>query len=139
MNQTMTAGQSLSQIASHAEAIKNDEHQVAGEMSVGDAFAQGDISLVLLEKVPEGCTLVESPMLQLAPGTTQGSRHCLESLEGISIYQLPKPNELEGPVIDAQKGCRVNHPEHGDVTFRMGIYGVVYQRQYAEEIRRVQD
>lgn len=136
---TLTAERSLEQIASHAEAIKNDEHQTAGEMSPGDTWAQGDIGIVRLEQLPEGCQAVESPSLQLAPGTTQGSRHCLESLAGLTVYALANPGPLEGPVIDAPHGMRVNHPEHGDVSFGPGVYGVVYQRQYAEELRRVQD
>lgn len=139
MAEAMTAERSLEQIASHAEAIKNDEHQQAGEMSPGDVWAQGDVGIVRLESLPEGCTPIKEPSLQLAPGTTQGSRHCLASLDGVRLFQLSNPGPLEGPVIDAPQGMRVNHPEHGDVSFGPGVYGVVYQRQYAEELKRVQD
>lgn len=139
MSTTMTAERSLEQITRHAETIKNDQHQQAGEMSPGDAWAQGDIGIVRLPQVPQDCTRVEKPEAQLAPGTTQGSRHCLESLDGLTVYSLSKPGPLEGPVIDAPNGMRVNHPEHGDVSFGPGVYGVVYQRQYAEELRRVED
>lgn len=136
---TMTAEKSLEQIAKHAEKIKNDEHQTAGEMSVFDTWGQGDLGIVRLEKVPNGCTVIKNPSSQLATGNTQGSRHCLESLDGLTLYQLPKAGPLDGPIVDAPNGMRVNHPEHGDVTFRPGVYGVVYQRQYAEELRRVRD
>lgn len=139
MSESLTAERSLEQITSHAEAIKNDEHQVAGEMSVGDVWAQGDVGIVRLESLPEGCTPIAEPSLQLAPGNTQGSRHCLESLEGVRLFQLSNPSPIEGPVVDAPNGMRVNHPEHGDVSFGPGVYGVVYQRQYAKELQRVQD
>lgn len=123
----------------HAEKIKNDEHQFAGEMSIGDAWAPGDIALVKLDAVPLGAVVVESPSLQLASGTTQGSRHCLESLDGITVYSRSDATPLDGPILDAPSGLRVNHPEHGDVSLRPGVYAVVYQRAFAEELRRVQD
>lgn len=135
----LTAEQSLTQIQTHAETIKNDEHQVVGAMSPGDVWAQGDIGIVFLDKKPKGCTLIANPSLQLAPGTTQGSRHCLESLDGLKLFQLSDANPLEGPVIDAPNGMRVNHPEHGDCTFGPGVYGVIYQRQLSKELARVQD
>jgi hypothetical protein len=83
--------------------------------------------------------MVPDPSLQLAPGTSRGSRHCLESLDGITFYRLERATPLDGPVLDAPRGLRVNHPEHGDVTLRPGVYAVVYQRAFAEEIRRVED
>jgi hypothetical protein len=79
------------------------------------------------------------PSLQLAPGTSQGSRHCLESLEGITVFRLADQTPLDGPILEAPSGLRVNHPEHGDVTLRPGVYAVVYQRAFAEELRRVED
>lgn len=139
MANAMTAERALKQIGAHAEKIKNDEHQQVGEMSPGDTWAQGDVGIVRLEKIPDGCKPMENPSSQLSPGTTQGSRHCLESLEGLRLFVLADPTPLDGPVIDAPQGMRVNHPEHGDVSFGPGVYGVIYQRQYAEELRRVQD
>jgi hypothetical protein len=135
----MTVRRAFGELSKHAEKIKNDEHQTAGEMTVGDAWAQGDLALVLLDAVPGGATVDPCPQLQLAPGTTQGSRHCLESLEGISVYRHADPTPLDGPILDAPPGLRVNHPEHGDVTLRPGVYAVVYQRAFADELRRVQD
>lgn len=136
---TITATKAFSSIRKHAEKIKNDEHQMAGEMSVGDTWSQGDIGIVCLGSLPKGCVKIERPVAQLAPGTTQGSRHCLESLVGITLYAMPDATVLDGPIIDAPSDFRVNHPEHGDVSFRPGVYGVIYQRSLAEELRRVQD
>ena len=136
---TVTARKAFGEIARHAEKIKNDEHQTAGEMSVGDAWAQGDIALVRLEAVPNNAVRVKSPSPQLAPGNTQGSRHVLESLTGVTVYTLADPTALDGPILDCPKGCTVTHPEHGWVTLRPGVYGVVYQRQLADDLRRVAD
>lgn len=136
---TMTTKSAFGKLHKHAERIKNDEHQTAGSMSIGDAWAQGDIALVLLESVPRGAKREAKPDLQLAPGNTQGSRHCLETLDGLTVYQHAAPTPLDGPILEAPHGLRVNHPEHGDVSFGPGIYAVVYQRAFADELRRVQD
>lgn len=139
MTRPVSAKRAFGELARHAEKIKSDEHQHAGEMSVGDAWPQGDIAIVLIGVLPAGAKFVERPTLQLAPGTTQGSRHCLESLDGLTVYTHANPTALDGPILDAPNGLRVNHPEHGDVSLRPGVYAVVYQRAFAEELRRVQD
>lgn len=136
---TMTAKKAFGELHTHAECIKNDEHQTVATMSVGDSWAQGDIALVMLSEVPKGCVREKVADLQLAPGTTQGSRHCLESLDGITVWRHQSPTPLDGPILDAPNGLRVNHPEHGDISLPAGVYAVVYQRQFAEELRRVQD
>lgn len=135
---TTVTSKAFRDLSKHAEAIKNDEHQVAGSMSPGDAWAQGDILIVALDKVPNKSALVKQPVSQLAPGNTQGSRHCLDSLEGVQVWEQ-KETPLDGPVIVSDREFTVTHPEHGDVTFQPGIYAVVYQRAFAEELRRVQD
>ena len=131
-------------VREHAEAIRNDEHQTIATMSPRDAWAQGDLLLVCLSEKPAvRLDRVESPALQLAPGDTQGSRHCLESLDGITVWRRGDPGDgedpLDGPILEAPRGLRVNHPEHGDVSLPPGIYSVVYQRAYAEELRRIED
>lgn len=135
---TTVTSKAFRNLSKHAEAIKNDEHQVAGSMSPGDAWAQGDILIVALGEVPVGSVLAKNPSAQLAPGNTQGSRHCLDSLEGIQILEQ-RGNPLDGPIIVSDREFAVTHPEHGDVTFQAGVYAVVYQRAFAEELRRVQD
>jgi hypothetical protein len=136
---TITASRAYSDLARHAEKIKNDDEHEIATMSVGDMWPQGDVGIVSLGKIPAGATVEPKPQLQLAPGTTQGSRHCLASLDGVTLYRLKDATPLDGPVIDAPQGCRVNHPEHGDVILPAGVYGIVYQRAFAEELRRVQD
>lgn len=122
----------------HAETIKNDEPQRVETWSPGDAWAQGDVLFVCLDRVPDGA--IEIPgTIQLAPGETQGSRHCLDSLNGITSYRLAEPTPMDGPILKADREFTVPHPEHGDVTFPAGVVGVVYERAYADELRRVAD
>ena len=52
----------------------NDEQRFPEAASAGDFFRQGDIYITLHERVPEGAEPC-SVALQLAPGTTKGSRH----------------------------------------------------------------
>lgn len=135
----MNAITELRSLQQHAEAIKNDGEHAIATMSPGDAWAQGDIGIVCLSAVPDECHAIDEPSLQLAPGDTQGSRHCLDSLEGVRLHQIADATPLDGPVIEAPVGCRINHPEHGDVLLPAGVYAIVYQRAYADELRRVQD
>ena len=139
MASTKVTARAFGDLARHAEKIKNDQHQSVGVMSAGDAWAQGDLLLVMIPGVPAGCEKIAHPSAQLAPGSTQGSRHRLASLTGLTLYRRTNGTVLDGPVVEAPAGCRVNHPEHGDVTLPPGVYAVVYQRAYAAELRRVQD
>ena len=74
------------------EKIKNDSPQdfpIAA--NVGDAVRQGDIYIQLIDPLtapPKFYTKLAAPAfpLQLAPGNTKGSRHCLEHSDGIEVY-----------------------------------------------------
>jgi hypothetical protein len=136
---TLTAEKEFTRIQRHAENIRNDEPHAVETASAGDMWAQGDIGLVCLASVPKGATLVANPSAKLAPGTTQGSRHILSDMTSVRLHRLKDATPLDGPVIDAPRGCTVTHPEHGDVSLPPGVYGVIYQRAFADELRRVQD
>lgn len=104
---------------------------------------------------------------QLAPGNTQGSRHVLQfgrdSL-GATVFtpknqaaiadlvnkhaklDKPVPAELIGPVFQpGSKDAVIVHPEHAHAVIPAATVpsdmacAVVYQRAFAEEVRRVQD
>ena len=134
-----TAEREIAAIQSHAEKIRNDDAHEVATASPGDTWAQGDVGIICLDRLPAGCRAEPKPAAQLAPGETQGSRHCLTDLASVRLYRLADATPLDGPVIDAPQGCTIAHPEHGDVTLPAGIYGVIYQRAYADELRRVQD
>lgn len=131
-----------------------DTRQV-GSASVGDTVRQGDLYLVCLGPDPGFAkkALKKNRDMQLAPGTTQGSRHVLENglhfdVDKAALATAIKaackrdvPVELIGGLIQANKGpCTIAHPEHAHRILPEGDYwAVVFQRQYAEDVRRVQD
>ena len=135
-----TATKVLERIQNDHENIKNDEPQRFPEAAtVGDSVRQGDVYITLLESVPRGAKAIQKPLLQLAPGTTQGSRHCLDSLDGVTLYEIAEATVLDGPVLEATEEKTVTHPEHGDWILPPGCYSITYQRAYADELRRVAD
>ena len=136
---TTTVDSVFERVKQQAEAIASDAEHTIPVMYIGDEVRQGDIYITRIPGVPHGAELVESPTRQLAPGTTQGSRHCLRSLDGVKVYRMRNAGPLDGPIIDAPGGCTIDHPEHGNRTLPGGTYAVTYQRAFAEELRRVQD
>ncbi|MCB9895388.1 MAG: hypothetical protein H6839_13135 [Planctomycetes bacterium] len=108
------------------------------EIEVGQAIRQGDIYVTRLERMPRkhGGVTVER---QLAPGTSRGSRHCVEG--DITVY-LPAQNsgQLTGPIISAHDRFTVTHPEHAHFSLPAGFYRVTYQRDFnIREVSRVAD
>lgn len=138
----LTAEKSLASVQSTAETIRSDQTQRFPEAaSPGDTWRQGDVYIELLERVPAGAMAMKAKgrSAQLAPGTTQGSRHILDSLVGVTMYRLPEATVLDGPVIVTDRERTIEHPEHGNVVLPPGVYGITYQREFAEELRRVAD
>lgn len=136
----MSAVETLKEIQESVEAIKSDAPQRFPEAaSDGDYFRQGDVNIIYRDRVPSGAVTMKKIDLQLAPGTTKGSRHCLDSAEGVQLFEVPNATALQGPIIKNDAERTVTHPEHGDVVLPPGVYSVRYQRAYAEELRRVAD
>jgi hypothetical protein len=136
-----TTATTFEELTQHAEQIRNDQsHDLRGAMEVGDGWPQGDVLIRRIGRVPAGAKKAVT-RLQLAPGETQGSRHCLSSGEGITMYDLADASPLEGPVFEAAQEVSVTHPEHGDVTLSPGIYAIEYQRtgEALNSMRRVRD
>ncbi len=110
-------------------------------MAAGDYHRQGDIYVSMINQ-PDRAVLKEIGVrLQLAPGTTQGSRHCISNatLRGVRMYEKEGATALDGPVLECFSPLTIDHPEHGSLTVPPGWFQITYQRQYAEELRRVQD
>jgi hypothetical protein len=144
----ITATKALSEVRS--ECICNDQPQSVGTVSLGDVIRQGDVMLVAIGSLPNG---KPTSNRQLAPGTSQGSRHILEGecelftaapeavaaaiarANGASV-----PVALLGPVFRTGEKCELTHPEHGNFLLPAGeCFATVYQRDFAEEVRRVAD
>jgi hypothetical protein len=110
---------------------------------VGDCIRQGDLYLVIGNKVQKkGFVLIENPgekHKQLVPGNTQGSKHCLDSLNGVAIYRPEKfDNESTiGPVLVLSQERVVQHPTHGHVTLCADtIVECHFQREFDLEQKR---
>ena len=134
----MNAVEVYEEIKAGVESIKNDDCQSFPEAaSVGDYWRQGDIYITKLESIRSAgdVSIPDTEIRQLAPGTTQGSRHIVE---GDATVYARSGDALTGPVV-VSKGCTITHPEHGNVKLPPGVYGITYQRAYAEERRRVAD
>ncbi|MGD9724681.1 MAG: hypothetical protein AB7O68_26505 [Pirellulales bacterium] len=146
---TVTA--QIERIRASAETMIASEHAVIGAAAPGDVVRQGDLYLVCLDAEPNG---EPAATKQLAPGTTQGSRHIATgdvSVRTVDAQEMvrrinaliPKadiPPELVGPAVVCRSGVTITHPEHGDRSLPDGSsWATVYQREFAEEVRRVQD
>jgi len=134
----------LPALQEYGKRIANDAPLVVSAEALADVpygkkFArQGDLYFAKLATVPPGALPWPYPHGQLAPGATQGSRHCVD-LSTVRLWLLPHPTALDGPVIEAPHGVVITHPEHGDHIYPPGVYQVTFQRAYADELRRVQD
>ncbi len=147
----------IERIQNHVEAIANGQHErikpgqpaAFSEACVaGDAIRQGDLYLILVDAVPKGYVSVEKPTKadrQLVPGNTEGARHCLDALVGVTLYRPAQWSEesLEGPCFVLAKARKVLHPTHGVVSIPAGLTVLcIYQREWDKELakeRRARD
>jgi hypothetical protein len=107
--------------------------------ATGDVIRNGDVYFTKIDKIPEGFEPDPNFGLQLAPGTTKGSRHILDSPDGVKIYTNKRADVLTGPVVSLTKERVATHPEHRSVELPPGDYAITFQRQFAQELRRVAD
>lgn len=137
--------ETIARLTADAEQIRNTDPVDLSTMEQGDEHRQGDLRIVRLS---DGFTKLQAaelariakPDRQLAPGTTQGSRHELASLDGITMFRMKHGTALDGPLLHAEQPFSILHPEHGDcVNLPAGDYAFPGQRAYAEELRRVAD
>lgn len=112
--------------------------------SVGDTVAQGDLYLMVVDRVPEHYETVKRPKktdAQLVPGVTQGARHCLSDVRAVSLYRPQGWGQddasLLGPCFVVKREVTVQHPTHGDVTIPAGFTILCgYQPEFDAEQRR---
>lgn len=138
----------IEQIQNHAKSIANGEHDKIGPgvpvsmssaLVAGEGVAQGDLMLIVADRVPDGYQKVSKPNAidkQLVPGNTVGAKHCLDALAGVTLYRPSNWTEesLDGPCIVTTKERTVLHPTHGAVTIPAGMTVVCYyQREWDRE------
>lgn len=151
----------IADIQKHADKIKTGNHDKIGPgrparlstaLLHNEAVAQGDLLLIAVDKVPAGYTKVEHPenkQRQLAPGSTPGASHWLDSLDGVTLYMPEKWGEegnLNGPCLVVAQERSVGHPTHGAVVIDVADTPRVVLCKYAREFdaeqqreRRAQD
>lgn len=138
-------------LVQHAEKIKSGECEsvkpgmpcrITEAWNVGDCAAQGDLLIVVLDKVPDSFSMVKNPKdvdRQLVPGNTIGAKHCLDSLNGVGIYRRADwgPESTDGPCLRVLSNRTITHPVHGDVLIPAGtIVGIYYQREWDRELAK---
>ena len=142
----------IDRISRKAARIKNGNDEIKPGQTVHlnaaatfkDCIRQGDLYLTVIDKIPDGHVHVENPQTidcQLVPGSTQGAKHCLDSLHGIDLY---RPAEwglgyegLIGPVLAIHETRTVQHPTHGDVVIAAGhLIQCDFQREFDQEQMR---
>lgn len=129
----MNALEALKIITAQARAHTSDERMVRTPIPL----RQGDVYLEPAD-MPARKTLTRSENLQLAPGSTKGSRHVAEG--DVEVFYTAGADPLTGPIVRALKRWTLRHPEHADVSVPSGCYQVYYQRdRESEEIARVRD
>ena len=136
----INATESFTRIKESAEQIRNTDCQRFPEAaSFGEWVRQGDVYFTLIENIPSSAKLIEKPSPQLAPGTTKGSRHILQSVSDVELYEPANKTVLQGPIMKVKKEVEVDHPEHGNWILPPGCYSINYQRARAEELKRLAD
>lgn len=102
----------------------------------GDIIWQGDLGLEIVEHVPKTHKKANQQSVKLVPGDTQGARHCLDSLNGVTIYVTDEQDDdsLVGPCFVLTDERTVLHPTHGPVTIPAGFTILChYQREWDKE------
>lgn len=141
----------IDRVLNHATRIKNGEHEtikpgmpfrIPDSWMAGEAGAQGDLIIVIIDKISAGYELVKKPTdkdRQLVWGTTQGARHCLDSLEGVRLHRRSDwgPESLDGPEFHCEFERVIEHPTHGAWTIPAGrTIRIEYPRERDAELKR---
>jgi len=107
------------------------------------AFRQGDVLLILKDKIPAGAKEVkrdEKGRIILAEGEVTGHAHAVLD-EHATLFAVAGADGKEtSRFLNVEKDTTLNHEEHGTVHLTKGVYEVRRQREYQpEEIRPVAD
>lgn len=109
------------------------------QMLPGTMWAQGDIGILRIAELPKGAAKIEMlPGGQIAPGTTRGSRHCLDerTQRAAQLYRFPG-DQMSDLCLRVADEWTLEHPEHVHCTFDAGLYQFVHEQN--ERRQRVTD
>ena len=117
-------------------------YRISEAADVGSGVWQGDLGIEIIEQVPRDYTVVVRPTaenLKLVPGDTRGSRHILDSHDGVSMFRKADwgPESLDGPCLIVDQERTIEHPVHGAVIIPAGFtVRCRYQRVWDEEKKK---
>jgi hypothetical protein len=91
-------------------------------------YRQGDVLIQQIEKLPQGCNLVEwEDRVILAYGEVTGHAHAIST-------NYAKMYTWEGDrLLEIKPGAKLVHEEHGTIMLPEGFYKVIQQREYVPE------
>ena len=137
MNTTLERPQSATaahtMIADFAESKAKNETRVVPSLLVGQTIRQGDVYLTRIESFKQKDYVAAGE--QLAPGNSQGSRHCVDLNAGVKCWKKKDGRVTEGPIVEAEGRFTLTHPEHAHFDLPGGIYQVTFQLDYATQQR----
>ncbi len=152
VTKTPTVLEGMTEVRKAAKFDKNVRVTSAKQLKDTPAIHQGDVYVVLLNKVtakqlgveltkdgkPKGWE-IEATTNQLVDGDSTGSRHNVEG-KNLKVFAAPLDPAplLLGPCIVAKEGFRVTHPVHGHHDLPAGIY-LTRMQEDARTKERVRD
>lgn len=120
--QEKTAADWIAEIE-RAAAGSDAETRTIHRIKIGQHVRQGDLYVIRIDTPPKKCSVTSER--QLAPGSTQGSRHVAEG--DVTIYRVESRDVAIGPIVHAPVPWRLAHPEHAHMVLPAGTYQILYQ------------
>lgn len=116
---------------------------------------QGDIALLTIDTLPEGCTKVTQSLnsskreaygyhpdkgLVLAQGESRNHYHAFKETDKVEMFELVA-NDNKRLFLVIKEPTALSHEEHDSIWFDKGIKELFFQNEYTfnEEYRRVAD
>lgn len=136
MTETLTIEKTLELVSTSARTHADPKVRVVSQEKtwpIGCTARQGDVMITRhpMDKVFPDLTVTTN--MQLAPGSSVGSRHVLLAGSFV-VFERKNADALHGPIIDAPEGFYLSHPTHGHIDCKLpGKYEVTYPRDLAAE------
>ena len=138
---TLTLSAAVTTLRESCESIDTGKPlRIPADMEIGDMYPQGDIGLLRIKALPKGSTRLDwkSGDYQLAPGNTQGSRHCIPAKSNVAVFRVDDRDGLSDLCLVADAPFDLTHPEHAHhLGYPAGTYRVLHQQN--EQRQRVVD
>jgi hypothetical protein len=134
--QTQTSiKEALKALEGSHERIDCSQPVMVPDMQPGMMWAQGDVGIMRIAKLPQGSAPMGRPENgQVAPGTSDGSRHWVAQVEGIAWFRFDG-DPLSDIAVKADVQWTLTHPDHAHCTFGPGLYQFIHEQN--EQRRRV--